>query len=210
MQNHKFTKFILVAVLAIATQFVAGCASQQYPPLPGSAKKVTSSPDYLIGPGDSVQIFVWRNPELTTTVPVRPDGKISTPLIEDVAASGKTPTQLAREMEKILSTYIREPVVTVIVNEFVGPYSQQVRVVGEAAEPQALAFREHMSLLDVMITVGGLTEFADGNKASVVRYVNGERKQFGVRIEDLLRDGDITGNVDMLPGDILIIPEAFF
>ena len=186
-----------------------GCASQ-YPALPASSKQIESTPDYLIGPGDSVLIFVWRNPELTTTVPVRPDGKITTPLVEDVPASGKTPTQLARDMEKVLSKYIREPVVTVIVNGFVGPYSQQVRVVGEAAKPQALAYREKMSLLDVMITVGGLTEFADGNKASVVRYVNGKRKQFGVRIEDLIRDGDITANVDMLPGDILIIPEAFF
>ena len=208
-QNNKIVKLFLVVGITLLSQLITGCASQ-YPVMPASSKQVESTPNYIIGPGDSVQIFVWRNPELTTTVPVRPDGKITTPLIEDVPASGKTPTQLARDMEKILAKYIREPVVTVIVNEFVGPYSQQVRVVGEAAKPQALAFREKMSLLDVMITVGGLTEFADGNKASIVRYVNGERKQFGVRIEDLIRDGDITANVDMLPGDILIIPEAFF
>ena len=210
MKNNKFTAGSLLMLMTVVGLFlITGCASQ-YPPLPATAKSVDQTPSYLIGPGDEVQIFVWRNPELSSTVPVRPDGKISTPLIEDVPASGKTPTQLARDMEQVLSKFIREPVVTVIVNGFIGPYSQQVRVVGEAAEPQALAFREKMSLLDVMITVGGLTEFAAGNNASVVRFVDGERKQFGVRIEDLIRDGDITANVDMLPGDVLIIPESFF
>jgi len=207
MQKVNFFKLIFSVALFLG--MVTGCASQ-YPLLPASGQNTDGDLNYLIGPGDSVNIFVWRNTELSTTVSVRPDGKISTPLVEDIQASGKTPTQLARDMEKVLATYVREPVVTVIVSEFVGPYSQQVRVVGEATEPQALAFREQMSLLDVMITVGGLTEFADGNKASVVRTVKGDRKQFGVRIQDLIRDGDISANVDMLPGDILIIPEAFF
>ncbi len=169
------------------------------------------SPDYLIGPGDTVNIFVWRNPELSATVPVRPDGKITTPLIEDVPAAGKTPTQLARDMEKELAVYIKNPVVTVIVTGFVGPYDQQVRVVGQAAQPRALPYREHMTLLDLMIAVGGLTEFAAGNRAVVIRRTeSGKPIEFSVRIDDLLNEGDISANVEMMPGDILIIPEAWF
>jgi len=141
---------------------------------------------------------------------VRPDGKITMPLVEDLPASGKTPTELARDTEAVLATYIRDPVVTVIVTGFVGPYSQQVRVVGEAVNPQAIAYREKMSVLDVMIAVGGLTEFAAGNRASIVRRVGGEPQQFGVRLDDLIREGDISANVTMLPGDTLIIPETWF
>ena len=202
---RKFGTFaaLLVAVL------MAGCASQ-YPKLEGTPQKVTTSPNYLIGPGDNVDIFVWRNPDLSATVPVRPDGKITTPLIEDMPAAGKTPTQLARDMEKALSKYVKNPVVTVIVKGFVGPYSQQIRVVGQAAQPQSLPYRDHMTVLDVMIAVGGLTQYADGNDATIVRTVDGKRKQFRVRLDDLLNDGDISANVDMLPGDILIIPEAWF
>lgn len=167
-------------------------------------------PDYIIGPGDNLQIFVWRNPEVSTTVPVRPDGRISSPLVEDMVASGKTATQLARDIERELSVYLKEPLVTVIVTGFVGPYNQQIRVVGEATRPMVLAYRANMTLLDVMIQVGGLTEFAAGNKASVVRMANGKQQQYFVRLDDLIRDGDISANIAMMPGDILIIPESWF
>jgi polysaccharide export outer membrane protein len=168
------------------------------------------APDYLIGPGDNVNIFVWGLPELSSSVPVRPDGKITTPLIEDVPASGLTPTELAREMEEVLATYVLDPVVTVIVTGFVGPYSQQVRVVGEATNPQGVPYRENMTALDLMIEVGGLTEFAAGNRASIIREVDGKPKQFSVRLDDLIKRGKIEENVFMLPGDILIIPETWF
>ena len=164
----------------------------------------------MIGPGDSVNIFVWRNPEISNSVIVRPDGKITSPLVEELKASGKTPAQLARAVEEVLSVYIKEPIVTVIVGGFVGPYSEQVRIVGEAANPQAIPFRENMTALDVMIAVGGLTEFAAGNRAAIIRVVDGEQLQYEVKLRDLLRKGDITANVDIKPGDVLIIPESFF
>jgi len=166
--------------------------------------------DYLIGPADEIDIIVWRNPEISMLVPVRPDGKITTPLVEDLIASGKTSTQLARDLEEALSKYVQQPVVTVIVKRFVGPYSEQIRVVGEASEPQALAYRDQMSLLDVMISVGGLTDFADGNGAKIIRTIDGEEKEYRVRLEDLVRDGDISANVIMRQGDVLVIPESFF
>jgi len=165
---------------------------------------------YLVGPGDSVNIVVWRNPELSMSVPVRPDGKITTPLVEDLPASGKTATQLARAIETELAKYIQSPVVTVIVTGFIGPYSQQVRVIGEAARPQALPYRENMTLLDVMIAVGGITDFAAGNKASILRTDGGKRQQYGVRLIDLVKGGDLSANVGMRPGDILVIPQSFF
>lgn len=135
---------------------------------------------------------------------------MSTPLVEDLVAAGKTPTQLARDIERELANYLKEPLVTVMVSGFVGPYSQQIRVVGEAGKPQVLAYRAQMSLLDVMISVGGLTEFAAGNKATVVRNLEGQQQQYSVRLDDLIREGDISANVPMLPGDILIIPESWF
>jgi polysaccharide biosynthesis/export protein len=170
----------------------------------------TPGPDYLIGPGDNLQIFVWRNPELTSTVPVRPDGRISVPLVEDMPAVGKTPTILARDIEQVLKQYVQEPIVNVIVTGFVGPFGQQIRVVGEAAKPQAIAFRANMSLLDVMIDVGGLTRFAAGNRAVIVRKVEGKDQEQRVRLDDLIKDGDVSANVRVLPGDILIIPQSYF
>jgi polysaccharide export outer membrane protein len=171
----------------------------------------TPGPDYIIGPGDSLQIFVWRNPELTTTVPVRPDGRITVPLVEDIQATGKTPTQLGRDMENVLKQYVQEPIVNIIVSRFVGPFGQQVRVVGEAAKPQAIPYRANLSILDVMIEAGGLTKFAAGNRAVIVRPgANGEEVSTRVRLDDLLRWGDVTANVKMLPGDILIIPQSWF
>lgn len=208
---------------------LGACASPQGDLLPPSSNygSQTASPEqyhYLIGPGDQLQIFIWRNPEVSQTVTVRPDGKISTPLVEDLQASGKTAIQLARELEKALETYIRQPIVTVIVANGIGPYSEQIRVVGQvgqgsqgsqdgqgsqATKPQAIAYRQKMTLLDVMIVVGGLTPFADGNKTRLVRVVEGKQQEYRVRLDDLL-NGDITANVDMLPGDILIVPEAWF
>lgn len=193
----------VIAILAAA--LVGGCSS--LPPAPALA----ASPDYkyVIGPGDTVSIVVWRNPELSMVVPVRPDGRIAAPLVEDLLALGKDATTLARDIEKALSTVIREPVVTVVVTTFVGPYSEQIRVVGEATRPQVLSYRQKMTLLDVMIAVGGITDFADGNGASLLRTGDGN-KQYRVRIKDLIKRGDVSANVEMKPGDVLIIPQSWF
>lgn len=200
-----------LACLALITTslILGGCAGTKHPPLSAGEGQL-SEHEYLIGPGDSVNIIVWRNPEVSMSVPVRPDGKITTPLVEDLPASGKTTSQLARDIEKALAKYIQEPIVTVIVTEFVGPYSEQIRVIGEAAKPQALAYRESMSVMDVLIAVGGITDFADGNRASVIRSAGGNTQQFGVRLDDLLKNGDISANVLMRPGDVLVIPESYF
>ena len=169
-----------------------------------------SSDDYVIGPGDGLQVFVWGHDDLSTTVQVRPDGQISTPLVEDLQAAGKTPTELARAVESVLTVYVRNPTVTVIVQQFVGEYARQIRVVGQAAEPQALSYRTGMTLLPVMIEVGGLSEFASGNKARIVRREHGQEKVMRLRISDLLNNGDMDQNVRMMPGDVLIIPESVF
>ncbi len=186
---------------------VGGCAGSSFPPAPA----VAASPDYnyRIGPGDMVNIVVWRNPELSMSVPVRPDGKLASALVEDLPAIGKDPTTLARDIEKALSKFIRDPVVTVVVTNFVGPYSEQIRVVGEAAKPQILSYRQNMTLLDVMIAVGGMTDFADGNHATILRTAEGN-KQYGVRIKDLIKRGDVSANVEMKPGDVVIIPQSWF
>lgn len=186
---------------------IAGCVTQSYPPAPKEA--ATADYNYHIGPLDTVNVIVWHNPELSMVVPVRPDGKLTTPLIDDVQALGKTPTELERDMEKALVKYIRDPVVTVIVTSFVGPASEQIRIIGEATKPQILAYRKDMTLLDVMIAVGGLTDFADGNAASVFRVADGG-KLYSVRLKDLVKRGDITANVEMRPGDIVIIPQSWF
>ena len=197
----------LLAALAAAV-VITGCSA----PEPGGESLPTPGVDYeyVIGPGDSLNIFVWRNPELSQSVTVRPDGKLSVPLVEDLVAAGKTSTQLAREIEEVLGTYIKEPLVTVIVGGFVGVYQTQVRVVGEATEPTALPYRDKMTLLDLMIAVGGLTEFADGNKARLVRFIDGKQHEAIVRLDDLIKDGDISANLPVAPGDVLIIPEAWF
>lgn len=200
----------VVAVFTSMLVLVLSACTKSYPPLEGGPPPALVSPNYIIGAGDNVDIFVWRNDELSASVTVRPDGKITTPLIEDVTASGKTPTQLARDMERELEVYVKNPVVTVMVNGFVGPYSEQIRVVGQATNPQALPYRDQMSLLDLMIAVGGMTDFADGNRSKVVRVVDGNWQEFSVRIDDLINGADINANVYMLPGDILIIPESWF
>jgi len=204
----KSNPLFLVMLVSVAFLLAACASNPDYAPPP--VVSADDRTDYLIGPGDNINIFVWRQPELSSSVPVRPDGKISTPLVEDVIASGKTPTQLARDLEAELATYVRDPVVTVVISQFAGPYSQQVRVVGQALNPQAIAYREHMTALDVMIAVGGLAEYAAGNRASIIRVVDGESHQFGVRLNDLIKRGRIEANVPMMPGDILIIPETLF
>jgi polysaccharide export outer membrane protein len=200
----------LLACLMVACLALAGCGSSQGEPPPINASNPPVDSDYVIGPLDNLQIFVWRNPEVSTTVPVRPDGRISMPLIEDLVAAGKTPTQLAREIEEKLKNYVFDPVATVIVTGFTGPYNQQVRVIGEAAKPQAISYRSNMTVLDVLITVGGLTEFAAGNRAVLVRAVDGQQKQYRIRLSDLVKDGDVTANLQVLPGDIIIIPQSWF
>jgi polysaccharide biosynthesis/export protein len=196
------------AAAGILFGFLAACSSTGgFPPAPVSAS--TQDYNYIVGPGDNINIIVWRNPELSMSVPVRPDGKFSTPLIDELVAQGKHSTQIARDIEKQLEKYVRDPVVTVIVTSFVGPYDQQIRVVGEAAKPQSLPFKQYMTLLDVMIAVGGLTDFADGNGATILRSGDGG-KQYSVRLRDLIRRGDVSANVEMKPGDILIIPQSFF
>jgi polysaccharide export outer membrane protein len=193
---------------ALAALGLAGCETVPVNPVfleePGEY-------EYKVGPGDSLNIFVWRNPEVSSDgLIVRPDGKISTPLVEDLVAAGKTPTQLAREVEQVLSQYIKEPLVTVMPEGFVGLFSEQIRIVGEASKPQALPYRTGMTLLDVMIAVGGLTDFADGNKAVLTRQVEGKWVKTLVRLDDLVRDGDIDANLPVQPGDVLLIPESWF
>lgn len=210
-KGYEKITYLFIALGAIVA---AGCSSP--PEMTSSVNSSSasaggpSSPMYVIGPGDTLNVFVWGDSELSTDVVVRPDGLITTPLVEDLPASGQTPTELARNLEQRLSKFVKNPKVTVSVREFVGRYTEQVRVVGQASQPQSVPYREGMTLLDVVIAVGGLTEFAAGNKATVVRQVNGKTTQYRVRLDDLIRDGDISANVRMLPGDVLIIPETWF
>jgi polysaccharide export outer membrane protein len=189
---------------------LTGCAGNEYPPVAEEQKNLSPDYNYVIGPGDTMEIFVWGNEELTTMGVVRPDGKFTTRLVEDLPASGKTSTELARDIEKAYAEYVRQPVVSVIVNGFVGIPTQQVRVVGEASQPIAVPFSKHMTLLDLMIAVGGMTEFAAGNKSVLVRIENGQQTSYGLRLDDLLKDGDISANMAMMPGDIVIISESWF
>ncbi|MBN9532685.1 MAG: polysaccharide export protein [Alphaproteobacteria bacterium] len=191
-----------------AVLILAGCAGSGEAPPP--VTNAASQSEYLIGPGDSLQVFVWRNPDLSTTVPVRPDGRISIPLVEDIVAAGKTPTELARDLETRLKKYVTDPVVTVIVSNFVGASGQQIRVVGEAAQPKAVPYHAKMTVLDAMIDVGGLTPYASGNRATLVRTVNGKQTSYNIRLDDLLKDGDMSANAPLQPGDVIIIPQTYF
>jgi polysaccharide export outer membrane protein len=202
-------------VVFLLLQAPVGCSSAQpespaaqSPAVPAAA---TASPtgEYLIGPGDTLQIFVWRQPDLSVTVPVRPDGRISTPLVEDVVAVGKTPTELKREIESVLSEFVRSPEVNVIVQNFVGTPGAQIRVLGQATRPSSVPYREGMTLLDVLIEVGGLTQFAAGNRSRLVRTVDGRSQETRIRLDDLIQ-GELDKNVAMRPGDVVIIPEAIF
>lgn len=196
-------------LIVLACAWLAACTGSgpKYPPAPTVA--ATTDYNYIVGPGDALNIIVWRNPELSMSVPVRPDGKLTTPLVDELVAQGKTSSEIARDVEKALSKYVRDPIVTVIVTGFVGPYSEQIRVVGEAAKPQFLPYKQKMTLLDVMIAVGGLTDFADGNAASILRAAEGD-KRYSVRIRDLVKRGDLSANVEMRPGDVLVIPQGWF
>jgi polysaccharide export outer membrane protein len=196
-------------VLVTIALLLTGCSGNPTT-VPAPVAPSDAQAEYRIGPGDSLQIFVWGHPELSVDLPVRPDGMVSTPLVENIEAAGKTPSQLARDMEAALSEYVRTPTVNVIVQNFVGAYGDQVRVVGQAAKPQSIPYRADMSLLDVVIAVGGLAEFAAGNRAVLVRTEGGKQTRTTVRLRDLLEKGDITANMPMRPGDVLIIPESRF
>ena len=183
-------------------------ARDELPPAPFVSPNEGPGPNYIIGPLDNLNVFVWRSPELSVGITVRPDGYLSIPLIDDLPATGKTPTELARDIEAALGAFVGQPIVSVMVQGFVGPFSQQVRVVGEAASPQSIPYRANMTLLDVMIHVGGLTEFAAGDQATLVRFEDGKQKEYRLKIDSLIRDGEIDKNVKILPGDVLIIPES--
>lgn len=203
----RLPKPFLLAALLIGLAACTG-SGPELPPASQAAQQ--ELPDYRIGPGDTLRISVFDNLGIADTVPVRPDGKITVSLIGDVPVADKTPVEVARDIEERLRSFVQDPVVTVIVTGFVGSFGQQVRVVGAAAEPAAILHRANMTALDVMIEVGGLTEFAAGNRTVLVREEKGERKQYRLRLDDLVKDGDISANVLMQPGDILIIPESFF
>lgn len=210
MGAHRFALRI-AAVLCAAT--LAACNGPLQPEATTPpARGAQQAPDYVIGPGDALSIFVYRAPELGAELPVRPDGRISLPLVPDIEAGGRTPTQLAREIEERLKKYVLEPNVTVMVRSFVGPTNRQIRVIGEAAQPKAIPYREGMTVLDVMIEVGGLTRYAAGNRAEIVRRAqDGAAQQVvRVRLSDLIRDGDMSQDVQMRPGDTLIIPQGWF
>ena len=216
--SDRFPVNLTVRLLATAL-LVSGCAAgtglaQPAPAVPGAPAGSPSGPNadsgYLIGAGDTLQVFVWRQPDLSVTVPVRPDGRISTPLVEDLVAVGKTPTQLAHEIEQALSEFVRSPEVNVIVQKFVGTFGDQIRVLGQAAQPKSVPYRDGLTLLDVMIEVGGLTQFAAGNRSHVVRTEGGKTKKIHVKLNDLVNRGKVDENIPMKPGDVVIIPEAVF
>jgi polysaccharide biosynthesis/export protein len=192
----------MLCVLALLNLQATLLASAADTPAPVSA-------DYLIGPGDTLEVFVWRNPDLTVTVPVRPDGKISTPLVEDMVAVGKTPSGLARDVEKALAVYVKSPQVNVIVTVPASAFSQ-VKVIGQVVHPQALPFRSGMTVLDAVLAVGGLSQFAAGNRAHLVRTVNGKSQELKIKLEALVNNGDMTQNLALQPGDVLVVPETRF
>jgi len=197
----------------VALVLLAGCAGK-HPPVtePATAADgAAAKPDvYVIGPGDQLNIFVYDSPQLSMGVPVRPDGRISTPLVTEMMAAGKTPSQLAHDLTERLKEFIKEPNVTVIVSGFVGPLNRQIRVIGEAADPQAVPYRDHITVLDLMIMTKGLTHYAAGNRAVIVRRIGDKQETIHVRLSDLLKDGDISQNVELQPGDTLIIPQTWF
>jgi polysaccharide export outer membrane protein len=210
MQKGKLVSSRVFVVALLALVGLTGCGAPSGAPA-GPVSASTAEPAaYLIGPGDTLQVSVWHNPELSTTIPVRPDGRISTPLIDDESAAGKTPQQLSRDIEARLKKYVADPVVTVMVSNFVGAYGEQIRIVGEAVTPKSIPFQAHMTALDAMIAAGGLTPYAAGNRAKIVRRVDGKEVDLNVRLSDLLKNGDMGANTDLRPGDIIIIPQSFF
>jgi polysaccharide export outer membrane protein len=207
---------LLTSVLGCASaQTTKQTTNKQSAPLPAAGTPppvATPAPEaakYIIGPGDTLQVFVWRSPELSTTVPVRPDGKISTPLVEDMVAVGKTPSLLARDIEKVLAEYIRSPQVNIIVSNPMSSFSQ-VKVIGQVTNPQSLAFREGIRVLDVVLAAGGLAPFAAGNRAKIVRVEDGKETSIRVRLDDLINKGAMKNNLELKPGDVLVVPESVF
>jgi polysaccharide export outer membrane protein len=209
MKNTVTRLLITLAAAALIGACASDRPSYEASEISGTSAASESS-EYVIGPGDSLQIFVWDHADLSTSVQVRPDGRISTPLVEDLQAAGRTSTELARDIEVVLNEYVRTPVVTVIMQGFVGEGAQQIRIVGQAVRPMALQYKQGMTILDVMIQVGGLSEFASGNKAKVIRKTADGEIEIRVKLDDLLNDGDIKQNMEMMPGDVLIIPQSFF
>jgi len=200
-----------VSIAGLALFFVAACSSLPEAPLaPEPIAVPAGSAGYRIAAGDDLQIFVWQDRDLSLKVRVRPDGRISMPLLADVEAAGKTPAELGRELERRLAEFVQRPLVTVIVTDFQGPLDQQIRVVGEAVKPQSLPWRPGMTVLDAIIAVGGLTAFADGNRTVLVRRTAEGPQRYRVRVADPLREGDIVANVGLAPGDVLVVPEAIF
>jgi len=201
------TRLAAVAALVL----LAGCAGEPQPAAEPAKTTVPAATDvYVIGAGDQLNVFVYDSPQLSMAVPVRPDGRISTPLVPEMMAAGKTPSQLAHDLTERLKEFIKEPNVTVIVSGFVGPLNRQIRVIGEAADPQAVPYRDHITVLDLMIMTKGLTHYAAGNRAVIVRRAGGKQETIHVRLDDLLKDGDIEQNVELQPGDTLIIPQTWF
>ncbi len=198
-----------LAMASLSAALLVGCGTVQNHPLAPTTAPAIGDHRYKIGPLDQLNIIVWRNAELSSTVTVRPDGRISVPLVDDVLAAGKSPSELAKVVEQTLSRVVRDPSVTVIVGGFQGVYNDQIRIVGEATRPQAVPYRQDMTILDVMIQAGGLTDFADGNGAVLVRGAD-NGKQYSVRLKDLLKRGDISANVQVRPGDIIIVPQSWF
>lgn len=198
---------LLLPCLALAQ--VGGKPTSPPAAEPGPPAQTVDPNQYVIGPGDTLQVFVWRNPELTATVPVRPDGKISTPLVEDMVAVGKTPSQLARDVEKVLSEYVRSPTVNIIVNQPMGAYSQ-IQVIGQVTKPGSLPYRAGMKVLDAVLDVGGLTQFASGNRAKIERLEGGHRREIRVKLDSLVNKGDMSQNLPLQPGDVLVVPESIF
>ncbi len=206
MKKHWLKAVLVLASLAACA--CGGVAAQEAPAAPPA--RATDGNEYIIGPGDTLQVFVWRNPELTKDVPVRPDGKISTPLVEDMVAVGKTPTQLARDIEAVLAEYIRQPQVNIIVSEAVSTFSQ-VKVIGQVINPQSVPYREGMTVMDAVLAVGGLGTFAAGNRAKLVRsLVGGGQKEFRIRLADLVNKGDLSQNLALRPGDVIVVPQSRF
>jgi len=213
MRKSKIACSLLVA--AVASLTLTGCAGSSGPKLPPAqfvSMQEGPGEEYVIGPLDQLTIHVWRNPELGASVQVRPDGRITTPLVSDMPAVGKTPAMLAEDIRLQLSQYITDPLVSVIVNQFAGTFSQQVRVIGATEKPASLPYRANMTLLDAMIAVGGLSEYASGNRAKLIRFdkETGTQREYALRLSDLLKKGESKANVLLMPGDVIIIPESMF
>lgn len=211
-------KFSITVCISLIILICTVTASAQIPPGAGAPSTPAAAPttpasavtdDYKIGPGDTLQIFVWRNPELTSTIPVRPDGKISTPLVEDMVAVGKTPSELARDIEKVLGEYVRSPQINVIVTQPASAFSQ-IKVIGQVVRPQSIAYRDGLRVLDAVLAVGGLGPFAAGNRAKIMRNDNGKSIEIKVKLADLVDDGDMRQNIALQPGDVIVIPPSRF